>query len=398
MTTPPPSSSSFPTPPSPAEGDAAQSPGVLAERLARAERELRDLSAGLAHADRLASLGTLAAMIAHEVNNLMTPIVAYAQLALASPHDHDLRVKALRRAEDHARRASQISEAILRFARPDGSVAVRGSASADIQATAGGGEGDSAVRHGGENGEGVASSGGGAAEVNSAGVTGGARRRPAGPAAEDGDVCHVEHALDGALSCLARDLEKDGIALVRDVRVAVRMRPVALQQVLLNLILNARRAMLKSGGTLTVRSRVASPTESLAPAETPWNRVDRWMAVIEVSDTGGGVPPGRAEQLFRAFERGPESGQSEGRAWAGGGGAGGGGGVGGRGAGGGGSGLGLAVSRRLVEEAGGRVWMESAPGLGTTVRMVLPAAGGAGAGGAAREQPPAGPDGVERAA
>ncbi len=50
------------------------------DRLAVVERQL-------AQAQRLATLGTLAAGIAHEINNILTPVLAYAQLARANPHD-----------------------------------------------------------------------------------------------------------------------------------------------------------------------------------------------------------------------------------------------------------------------------------------------------------------------
>lgn len=324
-------------------GDVAPQPlalsiDALTDRLVQAERELRDLSAGLAHADRLASLGTLAAMIAHEVNNLMTPVVAYAQLALSTPHDQELRNKALRRAEDHARKASEISEAILRFARPDGQPST---AAVGAGTTVGG-------RSGGGPGGGQAAVRRSVAGIGGLGVEGG-----------DEDSAQVGAALDGALGCLARELAKDGIALTREIGPnLVRMRPVALQQVLLNLILNARRAMLRTGGSLTVRSRVARAEDcSTWNIDAP-NRGVLGYVFVEVLDTGEGIAAGRAEQMFGPFVRGGAGGCVS--------------------SGGGGVGLGLAVCKRLVEDVGGRVWMESSPGRGTAVRFVVPSAGGEG--------------------
>ena len=69
----------------------------LVGRIAQAERDLASLQQQLEHAHRLATVGTLAAGIAHEINNIMTPVLAYAQLAKADPHDAALQEKALDR-------------------------------------------------------------------------------------------------------------------------------------------------------------------------------------------------------------------------------------------------------------------------------------------------------------
>jgi signal transduction histidine kinase len=70
--------------------------------------------------------------------------------------------------------------------------------------------------------------------------------------------------------------------------------------------------------------------------------------VFSVSDTGPGIPQAEQAQLFERFRRGAEAGYA-------------------------GSGLGLAIARALVEAHGGRIWIESEPGAGTTVRFTLPA-------------------------
>ena len=56
----------------------------LPARLAETQRQLDDLREQLTESQRLATIGTIAAVIAHEFNNLLTPIVSYSQYALQS--------------------------------------------------------------------------------------------------------------------------------------------------------------------------------------------------------------------------------------------------------------------------------------------------------------------------
>ncbi|MFG0285589.1 MAG: sensor histidine kinase [Phycisphaerales bacterium JB039] len=71
------------------------------------------------HERQLATLGALVASIAHEINNILTPIASYADLARMHPEDTELVAKALERAASGARQASEIAAAILALARPD---------------------------------------------------------------------------------------------------------------------------------------------------------------------------------------------------------------------------------------------------------------------------------------
>jgi signal transduction histidine kinase len=232
--------------------------------------------------ERLATLGTLAGAIAHEVNNLLTPVMSYAQMALASPEDAELCAKALQKAVEGAERASAAASSILGFIRGD--------------------------------------------EVN---------------------AVHVGHALRDALGCLARDPSKDGITL--EVRVPedawAAIAPVRLQQVLLNLLLNARKAIVPRPGLIEVTAECSTWN---TPTGTPCDGVE-----IVVRDTGCGMDAGLVERAFEPFVRGGERG--------------------GQGAG-SGTGLGLPICRRIIEDSGGTIALESAPGLGTTVRIRLPRA------------------------
>jgi signal transduction histidine kinase len=73
---------------------------------------------------------------------------------------------------------------------------------------------------------------------------------------------------------------------------------------------------------------------------------DAWR--FSVSDNGTGMEPGDLERVFGLFQRGSDSGRLAG------------------------SGLGLALCRQIVEGHGGRIWAESQPGAGTTIRFTLP--------------------------
>src|SRR5688500_13397684 len=85
------------------------------------ERQLESLRERLTESQRLASIGTIAAVIAHEFNNLLTPIVSYSQYALQSAEsdkpDLELIKKALNRAFQSSSKAGRICTSMLALAR-----------------------------------------------------------------------------------------------------------------------------------------------------------------------------------------------------------------------------------------------------------------------------------------
>ena len=95
-------------PPLPAEniGDS------LDQRLEQMQGQLDSLRVQLTESQRLATIGTIAAVIAHEFNNLLTPIVSYSQVALESTQadkpDMALIAKALTRSSQAADKAGKI--------------------------------------------------------------------------------------------------------------------------------------------------------------------------------------------------------------------------------------------------------------------------------------------------
>ncbi len=117
-----------------------------------------------------------------------------------------------------------------------------------------------------------------------------------------------------------------------------------LEQVLMNLLVNARDAMPK-GGRLTVevsRFEVRMGDPIAAAEEVP---PGPWVA-LTVTDTGHGIPPEIHEHLFEPFFTTKETGK--------------------------GTGLGLATVYGIVKQSGGNIWAENAPGGGATFRALFP--------------------------
>jgi signal transduction histidine kinase len=110
-----------------------------------------------------------------------------------------------------------------------------------------------------------------------------------------------------------------------------------IQQVLLNLVINAEQAMLTSNGRGTLMVRT-------------WQEPDHESIVLEVNDDGPGVPEDVRTKIFDPFFTTKEVGK--------------------------GTGLGLTVAYAIVEEHGGRMWLVSAPGAGASFYVELPVAGG----------------------
>jgi len=166
-----------------------------------------------------------------------------------------------------------------------------------------------------------------------------ARRRPTEPR----DVAPA--GVIGAMAPFLRRLVGIDRRLVLELAdgVLVHADPAQLEQLVLNLVVNARDAT-PPGGTISVR---VGPADPPAPGAAP--NGGRWCRV-EVEDTGRGMPPEVRARLFEPFfTTKPDGG-----------------------------GFGLATVRGIVAESGGRLTVRSAPGQGTTFTALLPAVEAAG--------------------
>ena len=253
---------------------------VLQRQVAAAQEQLDYLREQLTESQRLATIGTIAAVIAHEFNNLLTPIVSYSQFALASAEsatpDMALIKKALGKSFQSSTKAGKICTSMLGLARGE-------SCFTDVT---------------------------------------------------------VQNLVDEVLLVLARDPQKDGIALRVQVQpgLSVHGDPVQLEQVLLNLLINARQAMLGSrNGSLTIKAATDGEQQ----------------VKIQVIDTGPGIPAQHLTKIWEPFfttKRDPRKGEHKG------------------------TGLGLAICKEIVEHHQGRIEVTSEVGRGTTFTILLPAA------------------------
>ncbi len=249
---------------------------TLNRQVAAAQEQLDYLRDQLLDSQRLATIGTIAAVIAHEFNNLLTPVVSYSQYALASAEsdtpDMDLIRKALSKSYQGSSKAGKICASMLALARGESSFT----------------------------------------QVS------------------------VRKLVDEVLLVLARDPRKDGIALRVQVQpnLFVNGDPVQLEQVLLNLLINARHAMLGKGGSLSVKASVEGQEVK-----------------ILVTDTGPGIPEPLRAKIFEPFfttKSTNRRGETKG------------------------TGLGLAICKEIIDHHNGRIEVTSEIGRGTTFTISLP--------------------------
>lgn len=238
---------------------------LLLGRDMTAEREMRTR---LAETERLAAVGELVAGVAHEVNNPLCTISAFAQLLERDPALSAEQRESVEAICAETLRASQVLRDLLTFARRSESETATIALNDLIERTM-------RLR---------------AYELSTMGVT--------------------------ATCDLAPDLP------------LVQGDPRQLQQVLLNLVVNASQAMESGGGSLRIASRA-----------------DRDGVAVEVTDTGPGIPPDVRPHVFEPFFTTKRQG----------------------------TGLGLSVSYGIVAAHGGRISVARTGPDGTTFRVVLPA-------------------------
>jgi nitrogen-specific signal transduction histidine kinase/ActR/RegA family two-component response regulator len=245
----------------------------------------RDLEAQVRQAQKVDAIGQLAGGVAHDFNNMLTPILAYAELIReADGATEEVRAFAGTVAETAAR-AAALTRQLLAFSRKG---------------------------------------------------------------AQEKRLVDLDRLAEETLALLRRTLDRR-IEVVSELRARTPVLADAalVQNALLNLALNARDAM-PAGGTLRVAARrvEVAPEDCRLPGFTlsPGPHVE-----LTVSDTGQGMTPEVQARLFEPFFTTKEVGK--------------------------GTGLGLPAVHGTVTEHGGAVVVASAPGSGTTFRLLLPAAG-----------------------
>lgn len=260
-------------PPPAAADETARLRRELAEAAAHHARETADLRRQLLDARKQASLGELLGTTTHEFNNALTTILNYARMGLRH-RDQPTRDKALERILSAGTRAAKITASVLSMSRSRS-----------------------------------------------------ARLEPV----------DLTLLVEDVLVLLEREMMKYRVQVEREFAPVPRVSasPGQLQQVLLNLLVNARQAM-PNGGRLILR----------LSHDEPAGLVD-----VMVRDTGCGMPPEVMRRIFEPHfttKSGPdETGK-------------------------GGSGMGLASCREIVEAHRGRIRVESAPGRGTAMTIRLP--------------------------
>jgi two-component system cell cycle sensor histidine kinase/response regulator CckA len=124
---------------------------------------------------------------------------------------------------------------------------------------------------------------------------------------------------------------------------AVEADPTQLEQVLMNLAINARDAMI-DGGSLRIAIRTVSVDEPFATSHPPMTAGE--FVLLEVADTGTGMTPETQARAFEPFFTTKDPAH--------------------------GTGLGLSTVYGIIKQSGGYIWIDSEPGRGTTFRIFLP--------------------------
>ena len=220
--------------------------------------------------EKMASIGLLAAGVAHEVNTPLTGISSFTQMLLQGAEPDDPRTKVLEKIERQTFRAAKIVNGLLNLARP---------------------------------------------------------------AQTDSSAVDVNAVINDVLALLEHQLRTGRIQVRKELSATpllVQGIEYKLQQVFLNLFLNARDAMPR-GGWLTIATRDGEAG-----------------AAIEIADTGSGIPPEQLSRIYDPFFTTKEIGK--------------------------GTGLGLSITYGIVQEHGGTITCDSSLGQGTRFMLSLPVA------------------------
>ncbi|GAA0816338.1 response regulator [Spirilliplanes yamanashiensis] len=275
-----------------ADGHVAYVEGILRDATERmlAEEERARLEHQLRQNERLDSLGHLAGGVAHDFNNLLAVITGYCGMLADSLPEHDPSLDDIEGIRKAAERGAALTRQLLIFSRLEPS------------------------------------------------------------RLETVDLNTVVAETRDLLSrTLGEDIEFS--AELDPQLAAVTVDRTKMEQVLVNLIVNARAAM-PTGGRITIRTEnltlSGAPLSDISAYGREVAAVGRRIVALSVADTGAGMPPEVLSRAFEPFFTTRPRGQ--------------------------GTGLGLATAYGVITDAGGHIALDSEPGRGTTVRVYLPAA------------------------
>jgi two-component system, cell cycle sensor histidine kinase and response regulator CckA len=249
--------------------------------IARDVTEERRLEDQFRHAQKMEAAGQLASGVAHDFNNLLTVINGYTEILLDRMTAADPSRDALSQVLVAGQRATELTSQLLAFSRK---------------------------------------------------------------AIVEPKVLDVNHVVESSARMLRRLIGED-VRLETSLANVPRVKidPGQLEQVFMNLAVNARDAM-PGGGRLTITTEIMTPPEELLTESAESLRGP--CVRVSVADTGAGMPPEVKVRIFEPFftTKGPGKG----------------------------TGLGLATVYGIVRQAGGTIMVESEPGRGTTFRIFLP--------------------------
>jgi PAS domain S-box-containing protein len=259
-----------------------QTPTLLAVATEITER--KQLEEQLLQSQKMEAVGQLAGGVAHDFNNILTAIVGYADLLAAEFGGNARQIEDLEEIRKAARRAAALTRQLLSFSRK---------------------------------------------QVLEPRIV---------------DVNGVVMNLDKMLRSLISENIQLQTHLAENLD-AARVDPNQLEQVVMNLAINARDAMQPEGGTLTIETGNVTLDEDYAARHV--SVVPGDYVMLAVTDTGCGMTEATKARIFEPFFTTKPAGR--------------------------GTGLGLSTVYGIVKQSGGNIWLYSEPGKGTTFKVYLPA-------------------------
>jgi signal transduction histidine kinase/ActR/RegA family two-component response regulator len=213
----------------------------LIDTIKQGERDRRELESQLFHTQKLESLGTLAGGIAHDLNNMLTPVLGFAELASDTlPEDHPA-IAMLDEVRKNARRAADLVQQILAYA----------------------GKGQFVI--------------------------------------QSVDLSHLVREMGGLLAA-AISIDTELILDLATELPAVEVDIAQLQQVVINLVTNASEAIPARGGRIIVRTGEVQPDKGVSASTSSKNDLSKGPAVfLEVVDSGSGMAANVIDKIFDPF-------------------------------------------------------------------------------------------------